>query len=92
MSTLKKVKRSWLRYIATFVMLTLGVMSALSATTMNAPLEDMPLGQWEEGDSSVDDLEGVVEGRRGAFLSTSGAFTLSAGGGSRSGNSEQEEF
>ena len=90
MSTLKKVKRSWLRYIVTFVMLALGVTSALSATTMNAPLEDTPLGQWEEGDWSVDDLEGVVGARRGSFLTTSGSFTLSSGGGGRTGSSEEE--
>jgi len=36
-----------------------------------------------------DELEGA---RRGTFLSTSGSFTLSSGGGTRAGNSEEDEF
>ena len=69
-------------------------------TIMGPPLhpgatgrEGWSVDKWtEESDWSVDALDEGV-GRRGAFLSTSGSFTLSSGGGGRSGNSEElEEF
>ena len=36
-------------------------------------------------------IEVDIEARRGAFLSTSGSFTLSSGGGNAAGNSEDIE-
>merc|ERR1712086_870972 len=42
--------------------------------------------------AEYDDMGEGVGARRGAFLSTSGSFTLSSGGGGRSGNSEEDEL
>merc|ERR1711965_22446 len=41
--------------------------------------------------AEYDDMGEGVGGRRGAFLSTSGSFTLSSGGGTRGGNEEGDE-
>merc|ERR1712227_468796 len=41
--------------------------------------------------AEYDDMGEGVGGRRGAFLSTSGSFTLSSGGGTRAGNEEDED-
>merc|ERR1712196_749363 len=42
--------------------------------------------------AEYDDMGEGVGARRGAFLSTSGSFTLSSGGGGRSGNEEEDEL
>merc|ERR1711965_863168 len=41
--------------------------------------------------AEYDDMGEGVGARRGAFLSTSGSFTLSSGGGSRGGTEEDDE-
>merc|ERR1711934_1173560 len=42
--------------------------------------------------AEYDDMGEGVDARRGAFLSTSGSFTLSSGGNGRSGNEEEDEL
>merc|ERR1711924_428511 len=41
--------------------------------------------------AEYDDMGEGVGGRRGAFLSTSGSFTLSSGGGNRGGTGGEED-
>merc|ERR1711934_328433 len=42
--------------------------------------------------AEYDDMGEGVGARRGAFLSTSGSFTLSSGGNTRQGNEEEDEL
>merc|ERR1712216_967864 len=42
--------------------------------------------------AEYDDMGEGVGARRGAFLSTSGSFTLSSGGSGRAGNEEEDEL
>ena len=68
-------------------------------TIMGPPLhpgatgrEGWSVDKWaEESEWSVVALDEVVGARRGAFLSTSGSFSLSAGGNGRGGNAEESE-
>ena len=54
--------------------------------------EGRGVGGRRGGNEEEDELGEGVGGRRGAFLSTSGSFTLSSGGASRGGNEEEDEY